>query len=108
MGQANNFDLDTSHVLPALIRKAHDARMSDADEMVVWGSGKPQREFLYVDDCADALVKIMTEYLGFEHINLGLGKILPSPNSPKRLLGSSVSVVSLSLTQASRMAHRAN
>lgn len=75
-GPGDNFDLDTSHVLPALIRKAHDARMSDADEMVVWGSGKPQREFLYVDDCADALIKIMTEYSGFEHINLGSGKDL--------------------------------
>ena len=75
-GPGDNFDLDTSHVLPALIRKAHDARMSDADEMVVWGSGKPQREFLYDRHCADALVKIMTEYSGFEHINLGSGKDL--------------------------------
>src|SRR5690606_9609802 len=53
-GIGDNFDLDTSHVLPALIRKAHQARMAKADHILLWGTGTPRREFLHADDCADA------------------------------------------------------
>ena len=55
-GPEDNYDLATSHVLPALIRKAHEAKMRGQDEIVVWGSGAPRREFLHVDDLADACV----------------------------------------------------
>ena len=58
-GQNDNFDLETSHVLPALIRKFHEAKVKNMDEVVVWGTGKPRREFLYVDDLADALVYLL-------------------------------------------------
>ncbi|MET0274579.1 MAG: GDP-L-fucose synthase [Phenylobacterium sp.] len=68
-GPFDNFDLETSHVLPALIRKAHETR----GELVVWGSGAPLREFLHVDDCADALVHLMQHYSGEGHINVGSG-----------------------------------
>jgi GDP-L-fucose synthase len=59
-GPGDNYDLNNSHVLPALIRKMHEAKMSGADEVVLWGSGKPKREFLYVDDLANALVYLAT------------------------------------------------
>jgi GDP-L-fucose synthase len=72
-GPGDNFDLQSSHVLPALIRKAHDARLGRAKEMVVWGSGTPRREFLHVDDCADALVHMMGAYSAAEHLNVGTG-----------------------------------
>lgn len=72
-GPGDNWDLETSHVVAALIRKAHEARMTGADELVIWGSGKPRREFLHVDDCADALVEIMKRYSDEEHINVGSG-----------------------------------
>jgi GDP-L-fucose synthase len=79
-GPDDNFDLATSHVLPALIRKAHDARRRGDDEIVVWGSGTPRREFLYVDDLADACVFLMERGdLGPDapgHINIGTGKDL--------------------------------
>jgi GDP-L-fucose synthase len=76
-GSEDNFDLATSHVLPALIRKAHEARRAGAAEMVVWGSGAPRREFLHVDDCADALVFLMQRYSGEAHVNVGSGEDLP-------------------------------
>ncbi|MEP7241163.1 MAG: GDP-L-fucose synthase [Devosia sp.] len=72
-GPADNFDLQTSHVLPALIRKAHDAKLSGAKSMLVWGSGSPLREFLHVDDCADALVLLLKTYSDGQHINVGSG-----------------------------------
>ena len=75
-GINDNFDLDTSHVMPALIRKFHEAKESGASEVVVWGSGKPLREFLYVDDLADALLHIMLYYDDYEHINVGTGEDL--------------------------------
>lgn len=76
-GPGDNFNLDTSHVLPALIRKAHDAKMSGASELVVWGTGTPRREFLHVDDCADALVHLARWYSGEDHVNVGSGDDLP-------------------------------
>jgi GDP-L-fucose synthase len=76
-GPEDNFDLATSHVLPALIRKAHEAKASGAKEMVVLGSGRPLREFLHVDDCADALVFLMARYSSDEHVNVGSGSDIP-------------------------------
>src|SRR6202166_1783488 len=72
-GPEDNFDLQSSHVLPALIRKAHEARMRRAPEMVVWGSGTPRREFMHVDDMADAAVFLMLHYDEAEIINVGVG-----------------------------------
>lgn len=72
-GPFDNFDLLSSHVLPALIRKAHDAKARGDKILVLWGTGKPLREFLHVDDCADALVHLMKAYSGEEHVNVGFG-----------------------------------
>jgi len=73
-GPDDNFDLATSHVLPALMRKAHEAKENHAAAMTVWGSGTPLREFLHVDDLADALVFLAKYYSGEEHINVGSGE----------------------------------
>lgn len=73
-GPGDNWDLNSSHVVAALIRKAHEAKSSGNDSLVVWGTGKPRREFLHVDDCADALVEIMKRYSAEEHINVGAGE----------------------------------
>ena len=73
-GPGDNFDLNTSHVLPALIRKAHEAKVSGADHIVIWGTGTPRREFLHVDDMADACVFLMQRYSEFEHVNVGSGE----------------------------------
>jgi GDP-L-fucose synthase len=75
-GPGDNFDLDSSHVAPALIRKAHEAKVRGDGELTIWGSGKPRREFLHVDDCADALVHLLKVYSGEDHINVGSGKDL--------------------------------
>ena len=72
-GPGDNFDLESSHVLAALLRKAHEARISHASEMVVWGSGTPRREFLHVDDLAEAAVFLMQRYESGEIINVGTG-----------------------------------
>jgi GDP-L-fucose synthase len=72
-GQNDNFDLSTSHVLPALIRKFHAAKSAGKAEIIVWGTGTPLREFLYVDDLADAVVFLMDRYDGSEPINCGAG-----------------------------------
>jgi GDP-L-fucose synthase len=72
-GPGDNFDLETSHVIPALIRKAHEAKLSNAESMVIWGSGSPRREFLHADDCADACVHLMKTYSDSEHVNVGSG-----------------------------------
>ena len=71
-GPGDNFDLNASHVLPALIRKVHEAK-AVGGEVVVWGSGTPRREFLYVDDCADACVHLLKHYSDDSHINVGSG-----------------------------------
>jgi GDP-L-fucose synthase len=75
-GPGDNFDPDSSHVIPALIRKAHEAKIAGRSELVIWGSGSPRREFLHVDDAADALVHLMTHYAGDEHVNVGSGRDL--------------------------------
>lgn len=72
-GPNDNFDLENSHVLPALMRKAHEAKQSGAPELVVWGSGKPRREFLHVDDLAAACFFLLQNYDSPEIINIGTG-----------------------------------
>ncbi|HEU0052179.1 MAG TPA: GDP-L-fucose synthase, partial [Longimicrobium sp.] len=73
-GPNDNYDLGNSHVLPALIRKAHEAKVRGEAELVVWGSGRPMREFLHVDDMADACVFLMERYDGSEIVNIGCGE----------------------------------
>jgi GDP-L-fucose synthase len=73
-GPGDNFDLQTSHVLPALLRKVHTAKQNGDAEVTVWGSGTPRREFLYVDDLADALLFLMQRYDSPEIINVGCGE----------------------------------
>ena len=72
-GPHDNFDLNSSHVLPALIRKFHDAKENRSREVVIWGTGTPKREFLYTDDLADACVYLMRHYQEPRHINVGTG-----------------------------------
>ena len=73
-GPGDNFDLNSSHVMPALIRKAHEAKMRGDREIVMWGTGQPRREFLHAEDCADALVFLLKNYSGHEHVNVGSGE----------------------------------
>ena len=73
-GPGDNFDLENSHVLPALIRKFHEAKESNSDHVSVWGTGRPKREFLYVDDLADACFFLMENYDSGEIINVGMGE----------------------------------
>ncbi|WP_407269616.1 GDP-L-fucose synthase family protein [Radiobacillus sp. PE A8.2] len=73
-GPNDNFDLQTSHVLPALIRKFHEAKHNSAPSVEVWGTGTPRREFLYSDDLADATLFLMKNYEGNEIVNIGVGK----------------------------------
>ena len=75
-GPGDNFDLNSSHVMPALIRKAHEAKVRGEKTITVWGTGKPLREFLHVDDCADACVHLMQVYSDAEHVNVGSGEDL--------------------------------
>ncbi|EEF38575.1 putative GDP-L-fucose synthase 2 [Ricinus communis] len=73
-GPNDNFHPENSHVLPALMRRFHEAKANGAKEVVVWGTGSPLREFLHVDDLADAVVFLMERYSGIEHVNVGSGK----------------------------------
>jgi len=73
-GPGDNFDLETSHALAALLRKAHEAKMSGAGKMIVWGTGEPRREFLHVDDLATAVVFLLEKYDSPEIINVGCGE----------------------------------
>ncbi len=73
-GPEDNFDLENSHVMPAMIRKFHDAKMAGAPFVELWGTGTPLREFLYVDDMADACVFLLENYSGEQHVNIGTGK----------------------------------
>jgi GDP-L-fucose synthase len=75
-GPNDNFDLTSSHVLPALIRKFHDAKLEGRGEVEVWGTGSPRREFLHVDDLADACIFLMRRYDAAEHVNVGTGEDL--------------------------------
>jgi GDP-L-fucose synthase len=73
-GPGDNFDLTSSHVLPAMIRKFHEARDAASNEVTIWGTGTPRREFLHVDDLADACVFLMEQYEGLSHVNVGTGQ----------------------------------
>ncbi|KAL1531084.1 Germin-like protein subfamily 1 member 20 [Salvia divinorum] len=73
-GPNDNFHPQNSHVLPALLRRFHEAKLSKLENVVVWGSGTPLREFLHVDDLADAIVFLLEKYSGLEHVNVGSGK----------------------------------
>ena len=75
-GPNDNFDLTSSHVLPAMIRKFHDAREENRPDVTIWGTGSPRREFLHVDDLADACVFLMSHYSDAGHINVGTGEDL--------------------------------
>ena len=75
-GPGDNFDLTSSHVLPALIRKFHEAKLDGRDEVEIWGTGSARREFLHVDDLADACVYLMDHYEGAQHLNVGTGEDL--------------------------------
>lgn len=75
-GPYDNYDLKGSHVLPAMIRKFHEAKMQNAPTVELWGTGSPLREFLYVDDMADACVFLLENYDGEQHVNIGTGKEL--------------------------------
>lgn len=72
-GPGDNFDLESSHVVPSLIRKIHQAKLDNSGTVSIWGTGKPLREFLYVDDCADAIVFLMKHYSAEGHVNMGSG-----------------------------------
>ena len=72
-GPGDNYDLNNSHVLPALLRKFHEAKVSGSSKVTVWGSGEPSREFMHCDDLADALLFLLKVYSGYEHINVGSG-----------------------------------
>lgn len=73
-GPGDNFDLQSSHVIPALMRKAHEAKINGDETMVIWGTGTPRREFMHVDDCASGVLHAARHYNDFEHINIGAGE----------------------------------
>jgi len=73
-GINDNFDLNSSHVLPALLRKFHEAKIHNSPSVTLWGSGKPKREFLYVDDLAEACLHLMIKYSDESHLNVGTGE----------------------------------
>ncbi len=75
-GPYDNYELQGSHVMPAMIRKFHEAKVQNAPTVELWGSGTPLREFLYVDDMADACVYLLENYSGEQHVNIGTGKEL--------------------------------
>lgn len=89
-GPGDNFDLQTSHVLPALIRKTHEAKIAGAADITIWGTGTPRREFLHVDDLADACIFLLKEYSGDTHVNVGFGSdvtIRELAEAVKRVVG---------------------
>ncbi|MFM2128686.1 MAG: bifunctional GDP-fucose synthetase: GDP-4-dehydro-6-deoxy-D-mannose epimerase [Pseudomonadota bacterium] len=86
-GPGDNYDLEQSHVIPALIRKFHDAKVSGAGSVVVWGTGKPRREFLWVDDLAEATIFVMENYSAPELINIGSGEDISIGDLARRIAG---------------------
>lgn len=95
-GPGDNFSLTSSHVLPALIRKAHEAKLAGAETMTIWGTGTPRREFLHVDDLADACVYLLQHYSGHDHVNVGCGEdiaILELNRLVNRIVGFSGEIV---------------
>lgn len=95
-GEGDNFDLENSHVLPAIIRKFDDAKKNNAKEVVLWGTGNPKREFLYVDDLANACLFLMNNYDNGEILNIGTGEglsILELARLVKEIVGYEVNIV---------------
>ncbi len=89
-GPYDNYDLKNSHVMPAMIRKFHEAKVSGAESVELWGTGSPLREFLYVDDMADACVYLLENYSGLTHVNIGTGEeisIRELAETIKRIVG---------------------
>lgn len=89
-GPHDNYDLEGSHVMPAMIRKFHEAKQAGAATVELWGTGSPLREFLYVDDMADACVFLLEQYNGEQHVNIGTGKevtIRELAETVKRVVG---------------------
>ena len=89
-GPYDNFDLQSSHVIPALMLKCHEAKKAGAENMEVWGSGKVMREFLHVDDCAAGIVFLLKNYSDMEHVNLGTGEdvtIIELAKTIKKVVG---------------------
>lgn len=89
-GPHDNYDLKNSHVMPAMIRKFHEAKVNDAPYVELWGTGSPLREFLYVDDMADACVFLLENYSGLKHVNIGAGvevTIKELAETVKRIVG---------------------
>lgn len=84
-GPYDNFDLDTSHVLPALIRKFQEAKIENLPVVEVWGTGTPKREFLYSDDLADAVIYLMNNYEGNKFVNIGVGKDISIKNLAEKI-----------------------
>jgi GDP-L-fucose synthase len=76
MGPNDNYDLNNSHVLPALLRKFHEAKEAGKEEVVIWGSGSPRREFMHVDDAAEACLFLMNNYSEPGLVNIGVGEDL--------------------------------
>jgi GDP-L-fucose synthase len=72
-GPGDNYDLEKSHVIPAMLRKMHEAKVKGAPNVTLWGTGKPLREFLHVDDLADALIFLMQNFSDLKHVNVGVG-----------------------------------
>ncbi len=107
-GPGDNFDLKSSHVMPALIRKAHEAKVNGASSITVWGTGTPRREFLHVDDCADACVHLMKTYSADTHVNVGSGEDITILDLTRLVSGSSASRVRSSTTSRSPTARRAS
>ena len=89
-GPNDNFDLESSHVIPALIAKMAQAKDEGRSEVVLWGTGTPRREFLHVDDCADALVHLMVHFSGEGPINVGTGKDVSIRELAEMIAGMSV------------------
>lgn len=85
-GPGDNFDLHNSHVIPALIRKVYEAKQTRSRKIAVWGTGQPRREFLYVDDCADALVFLMKFYSGYSLVNIGYGSDISIAHLAKSII----------------------
>ena len=95
-GPGDNYDLASSHALAALLRKAHEAKAGGERTLTVWGTGAPLREFMHADDCADALVFLMTRYSGEGHVNVGTGdevSILDLANMVSRAVGLDAEIV---------------
>ncbi len=76
-GPGDNYDPEGSHVIPGLIRRFHEAKQAGADSVAIWGTGTPRREFLHVDDLADACVFLLQNYSDENHVNVGYGEDLP-------------------------------